>query len=392
MTRLQENNIGAILDLAIEADLDAATMTGDAARVHCEQMVLSIKECVDIGARKPDSFIASKITALFPPSMLLRWSTTLEEIRRDFTSIGGGAPLSFEQFEKMAAVKPLEKSFVREMFTAASGVSKTVTFADINSIFSVHYPERLNSLVGYTKDGITAEDIETATVVMPPIYTLCRYAQEQHVKIMMDAEQTYFQPAIDDIVLGLCAKFNDKLSSRFVQGKLNGPVIFNTYQMYLKNAFARLIEDVERAQRMGYSIGAKVVRGAYMNTERKRALKNGYPSPINNTIDETHTSYNKGVTFLLETMAKNPKTDTSIKAIAFVVASHNKESEMLTCQLMDQNFIPRSGGWVGFGQLMGMQDSQTFDLAANGFMAYKVFSNNPVYSIWASRSDYSLPA
>ena len=93
----------------------------------------------------------------------------------------------------------------------------------------------------------------------------------------MDAEQSYFQPAIDDIVLDTCAQFNS----------LSEITVFNTYQMYLKSSFTKLVNDLQEAESKGYGLGVKIVRGAYMVQERKRALNLNYPSPIQDNIEET---------------------------------------------------------------------------------------------------------
>ncbi|KAI8894889.1 FAD-linked oxidoreductase-like protein [Globomyces pollinis-pini] len=115
-----------------------------------------------------------------------------------------------------------------------------------------------------------------------------------------------------------------------------------------------------------------------MVSERELAMRLGYPSPIHPDIESTHAAYNAGVEFVIEQQAQYPRQNDSIKALALVVASHNNHSVDYTCGLMEKYGIPRSGGWVAFGQLMGMRDGTAYRLAGNGFKALKIVPYGPV--------------
>lgn len=182
---------------------------------------------------------------------------------------------------------------------------------------------------------------------------------------MFDAEQSYFQPSIDSMTLHMCKLVNDLNSDV-------GPYISNTYQLYLKNGLKRLQQDVIRAERNDYAIGIKIVRGAYMVSERIRAQQKNLLDPINNSITDTHTAYNGALEFLVKRLAKYKLVGNGIKPMTFVVASHNQESVERTVGLMEKFDIPASEGTVGFAQLQGMKDAITFGLAERGFKAYKV--------------------
>lgn len=155
--------------------------------------------------------------------------------------------------------------------------------------------------------------------------------------------------------------------------------MYNTYQMYLRDAKDRIKVDVERAGRGGYAFGIKVVRGAYMSSERERAVEFGYEDPIHPTIEDTHSAYDGAVTFLAEKVA-GLRADTTItttggpdiRPLSFVIASHNRRSVELGMECMERFGVPRGEGSVAFAQLMGMKDKMTFGLAKAGYKAYKV--------------------
>jgi proline dehydrogenase len=307
MKKLAQSNVGSILDLAIEADLDAVDLSGVDAQKATIQMVNSLKECIDIASHQPESFIAVKITALAPPSLLQAWSTTLLELRKAFAKVSQDDNLSLDQFTKLSETFPgLKKLDLGHIFRNNDlNNSGTLSYSDLTAIFSLFNIEYCRALIGgnnTTNDRkVIDKDLDTAALIIPEIKKLCEYAQLKKVKLMMDAEQTYFQPAIDDIVIGLARTFNSKLNS---EASRKEPLIFNTYQMYLVDSLDRLKADVFRASQKGYSFGIKLVRGAYMVSERERAMHRGSTSPIHPNIEETHKAYNSAVEFIVKSTQK----------------------------------------------------------------------------------------
>lgn len=123
----------------------------------------------------------------------------------------------------------------------------------------------------------------------------------------------------------------------------------------------RLRTDVERSERFDYHFGAKLVRGAYMESERHLAEKNGLPDPIHDSIEDTHKCYNEAVDFLLgHASAKNGK-NTEV-----MLATHNRESIEKAIENMNKHGIDRSAATTAFGQLYGMADNLSFNLGKHG--------------------------
>ena len=137
-----------------------------------------------------------------------------------------------------------------------------------------------------------------------------------------------------------------------------GPIVFNTYQMYLKDARERLELHYEISQRQGFAFAGKLVRGAYMTSERERAKELGYDDPIQDTIESTHDAYNRAVEFLIRKQSEvqvtlGTKLDLQNSPLLFMIASHNVDSTIKACKLMDELNVSSDSGVILFGQLFG---------------------------------------
>ncbi|XP_077916740.1 proline dehydrogenase 1, mitochondrial isoform X6 [Halichoerus grypus] len=158
----------------------------------------------------------------------------------------------------------------------------------------------------------TEEEELQMTRMLQRMDILAKKATEMGVRLMVDAEQTYFQPAISRLTLEMQRKFN-----------VGKPLIFNTYQCYLKDAYDNITLDVELARREGWCFGAKLVRGAYMAQERTRAAEIGYEDPINPTYEATNAMYHRCLNYVLEELKHNTKAKV-------MVASHNEDTVRFT--------------------------------------------------------------
>ncbi|GAB5553519.1 MAG: proline dehydrogenase family protein [Saprospiraceae bacterium] len=182
------------------------------------------------------------------------------------------------------------------------------------------------------------------------INAVCFNARQFNVGVMIDAEESWVQPAIDQLTQEMMLRYN--------QEKV---IVYNTFQMYRKDRLAFLKDSFIHSQQNGYILGAKLVRGAYMEKERKRAEEMGYDSPINEDKLSTDQCFNEGLQFCIEHYEK----------IAFCNATHNEKSCMLMAQLIAQKGIDKKHPHLLFAQLYGMSDNLTYNLANYGFRAAK---------------------
>ena len=196
---------------------------------------------------------------------------------------------------------------------------------------------------------------------------LAALAAARGVRVMVDAEHTYFQPAIDHICLELMRKYN----------RAGGAVVHNTYQCYLTATAAKLERHAALAAREGWHFGAKLVRGAYLHLERARAARLGYADPVHACIEDTHACFDAAVSFALT----RPDVRSGRSAANVLVASHNRASVERALDVMADEGLDARTSKVYFGQLLGMADHLTFTLGAHGYRAYKYVPYGSLYEV-----------
>ncbi len=210
---------------------------------------------------------------------------------------------------------------------------------------------RFGLLEEISKNGeFPNENHEEFRNVVKRMEAICYNAANHGVAIFFDAEESWIQYALDQLV--------EKMMRRFNKERV---VVYNTFQLYRKDRLRYLTESFNRAQEAGYMLGAKLVRGAYMEKERMRAEEQGYESPIHPTKAATDDAFNTAVRFCID----------NYKDMASCNASHNAESCLLQAQLITQKNIPRNHPHLNFCQLLGMSDHLTFNLAKAGFNVAK---------------------
>lgn len=189
---------------------------------------------------------------------------------------------------------------------------------------------------------------------------ICTVAAEAGIGIYVDAEESWIQNPIDELVLQLMQSFNKEKA-----------IVYNTYQLYRTDRLDALKKDHQRAIDAGVYFGAKLVRGAYMDKERKRAAAMGYPSPIQPDKSATDRDYNLAVEYVVQ----------NYRSIASCCASHNAESNLLQAKLIDDLQIPHNHPHLMFSQLYGMSDNITFNLANSGYNASKYVVYGPIKDV-----------
>ncbi|KAL3130948.1 hypothetical protein ABBQ38_000271 [Trebouxia sp. C0009 RCD-2024] len=389
---LHQNGIGGILDYAAEDDMDddegaggssGARESGPKEKVvartfdygseaicdgHMETFMKSIEAAGDAPGR---GFAAIKITALGNPKLLERVAAGLMAIRNMFSQFD-------EDMNNVITREEFIKVY-REMFTDATpertermfhyldpdntgyidylGWSQTIKLQDIPSIIKTCKapgPLYLSSL--------SDEELQLLDNMMNRLYKIADVAAKLKVRLMVDAEHTYFQPAIDHATVELQRRFNKEEA-----------VVLNTYQCYLKDSWHRLQLDMERSRREGFKFGAKLVRGAYMYLERERARELKFDSPIWDSLEETHANYNRCADELVK-MSRDEDAEV-------MIATHNQKSIERAVSLMHELEVQPQKSGVYFGQLLGMADHLTFILGRNGFRAYKYVPFGPVAEV-----------
>lgn len=193
------------------------------------------------------------------------------------------------------------------------------------------------------------------------LHKLCAAAEEASTGIMFDAEETWIQDPLDALIEEMMAHYNKEKA-----------IVYNTYQLYAISRLPKLKQDYERAQREGYILGAKLVRGAYMEKERERAAELGYPSPIHKDKEAVDKDYNLGLDFCLDRFGKG---------IAFCAATHNEYSCKYLAEQIVARGLPKDHKYMFFAQLYGMGEHITFNLAKEGYTAAKLIPFGPVKEV-----------
>lgn len=192
------------------------------------------------------------------------------------------------------------------------------------------------------------------------VFLLCKTAAKSGVKLMVDGEESWFQDITDSWILEAMKLYNKEEA-----------IIFNTFQMYRKNMSRRLKDAHHVAVANGFYLGAKLVRGAYMEKERKNARKKGYPDPIHPTKEATDNAYNKALQFCINNKQR----------IYLVSGSHNELSNTILAELIDLHSLERSDRRFYFSQLYGMSDHISFNLAKAGYNVVKYLPYGPVKEV-----------
>ncbi|MDP4148826.1 MAG: proline dehydrogenase family protein [Bacteroidota bacterium] len=208
--------------------------------------------------------------------------------------------------------------------------------------------------------SLTGPEASEWQKVQDRMLRICRAAEARNVGVLIDAEDSWIQDPVDVLTIMMMEQFNR-----------GHAVVYNTLQHYRSDRLNFLKDCLEAAEQRDFILGAKLVRGAYMEKERKRAAYLGYPSPIQPDKEATDRDYNEGVAYCIE----------HIDRIALIVASHNEYSNLHAVELLQQKGLPLDHPHIHFSQLYGMSDNITFNLAKAGCPVSKYLPFGPIKDV-----------
>jgi len=192
------------------------------------------------------------------------------------------------------------------------------------------------------------------------IDTCCAAAKKIGVKMLIDAEESWIQPAIDEIAESLMEKYNKKT-----------PVIYTTLQMYRKDRMIYMKNLYDKATKQDFKVGIKLVRGAYIEKENLKAYELGKPSPICESKELTDQNFNNGLDYMLS----------KLNIGSLFMGSHNEQSILRVTEWMSKNKISKNHPHIWFSQLYGMADHISFNLASSGYQVVKYVPYGPVNEV-----------
>lgn len=351
---------------------------------QCERNMDIFLHSIDAvsGVTNRTGFTAIKMTALGRPQLLMQLSETIARTRKYFEEVTGlhgnvilqnvDPELFVKRFhekhistdipevQKWLSQMTYDQKGLIHLFSWSGLIDSNILMSDLFKV-----PNLQSKKVERIISALTEEEEEMFKNMMRRLHTIAKRAQEKDVRVMIDAEQTYFQPAISRIAMELMRKYNKEKA-----------FIFNTYQCYLKEAYNNVILDIEQAKRQNFYFGAKLVRGAYMEQERERAITLEYEDPINPTYESTNAMYEKTV---LECLRRIKEQNN--RTIAIMMATHNEDTIRYTVTKMKELGIGPQDRVVCFGQLFGMCDQVSFPLGQAGYSVYKYVPYGPVLEV-----------
>ena len=212
------------------------------------------------------------------------------------------------------------------------------------------------------RSGVHDSESENAAWqrVRERMYAICDVAQEKGVGILIDAEETWIQDPIDRLAIALMTTYNKEKV-----------VVYNTYQLYRNDRLHFLQLSHGLAKEGGFILGAKLVRGAYMEKERERATKLGYPSPIHLNKEATDKDFDTAAKYCIDHK----------DSISLLLATHNEASNIAIAKEMENLGLGNNDSQVHFSQLYGMGDHITFNMAVAGYNVSKYLPFGPIREV-----------
>jgi len=220
--------------------------------------------------------------------------------------------------------------------------------------------EKQNEVVRGTLTQLSEKDQSEWNRVVQRVLQICQAAYDADQRIFIDAEDSWIQDAIDALCHDMMEKFNH-----------DAPIVYNTIQLYRHDRLDFLKKAHAWSREKGLHYAVKLVRGAYMEKEGKRAAEMGYQNPIQPSKEATDRDFNAGVQYCLD----------NLQDMALCCGSHNEESSMLLAQWMEEKGVVKNDNRVAFAQLFGMSDHISYNLADAGYNVVKYLPYGPIKEV-----------
>ena len=254
-----------------------------------------------------------------------------------------------------------------EQFDAALQMTlKTIEFAKERKAipFAVFKPTGLGRFYLYEKIGekqpLTLEEQNEWNRVVARFDLICKTAHDKDVALLIDAEESWMQDAADELVADMMRKYNKRKA-----------IVFNTLQLYRWDRLDYLKKLHDQAKVEGFYIGMKIVRGAYMEKENSRAEEMGYPTPICESKEATDINYDATMIYMMD----------NLDVMSIFAGTHNESSSYKLIEMMESKGISKNDNRIWFGQLYGMSDNISYNLAKYGFNVAKYLPFGPVRDV-----------
>jgi proline dehydrogenase len=250
---------------------------------------------------------------------------------------------------------------VMKTIVAAKG-DKTIPFCvfKVTGVARFELLERVNEVINNSDEVLSSPDQQEWERVVSRVNRICQLAFDCKQRIFIDAEDSWIQDAIDQLCHAMMEKYNGSEA-----------IVFNTVQLYRHDRLAFLKKSHQWALSKKLFYGVKLVRGAYMEKERKRAAEKGYLDPIQPNKESTDQDFNEAITYCMKNVAN----------MAVCCGSHNEESALILAKLIQVEGLRVDDDRVSFAQLFGMSDHISYNLANGGYNVVKYLPYGPIKEV-----------
>ncbi len=269
--------------------------------------------------------------------------------------IGTILDYSVEGKDEEAGFEATFQELLRTIDAAAASGNIPFTVFKVTGIASAEILEKIQA-----GQGLSPGEQSAYHRAAERVKTLCRSAAGRQVRIFIDAEESWIQEVIDGLAVEMMSELN--------RGQV---IVYNTFQFYKEDTLENLKNLYLRAAERGFLIGAKLVRGAYMEKERLRALENAYCNPVHGSKENTDRDYNAAIDFCLD----------RLDSMAICLGTHNEYSTAYCMARMERLGIARNDSRVWFAQLYGMSDNISYNLAGREYNVAKYVPYGPVEDV-----------